>query len=391
MSTSSIASFARGIFPQRQDSNSSIQANLARSVFALCFEEGCILFLLVMCQALNILDGRTRRTHWIGSLFVLVFLVIVFIPLVQCLLFTYRAGSRTKSSIGSRIVYTGVPFLLYLFAFSYVPLPRNLAPSGIFTNAVARMTVLGTLILGLLSGFGAVSTAWSFQPFVDKSNIVTEKDVNQAAASLARVRADLVERQREAQQTESSEPSSGWFPTNFFKQSASSAIHQEINGMMALESQMARNLESLQARRAELQFRETWKGRIFVAIGKVFAIYCVFRIISSIRNVIFGPSAESGGTSSPDIITYLLARFFALFPDIPLSQQDVASLSRQISLLLVGCIILGSVRTVLRQVGGLLKLSSRTIGAAFLLLFLAQLMGTYLLSTLIQLRTSFPP
>ncbi|KAG8818078.1 hypothetical protein FRC19_010881 [Serendipita sp. 401] len=236
------------------------------------------------------------------------------------------------------------------------------------------MTVLGTLILGLLSGFGAVSTAWSFQPFVDTSNIVTEKDVNQAAASLARVRADLVERQREAQQTESSEPSSGWFPTNFFKQSASSAIHQEINGMMALESQMARNLESLQARRAALQFRETWKGRIFVAIGKVFAIYCVFRIISSIRNVIFGPSAESGGTSSPDIITYLLARFFALFPDIPLSQQDVASLSRQISLLLVGCIILGSVRTVLRQVGGLLKLSSRTIGAAFLLLFLAQLM-----------------
>ncbi|KAG8797425.1 hypothetical protein FRC18_008964, partial [Serendipita sp. 400] len=253
------------------------------------------------------------------------------------------------------------------------------------------MTVLGTLILGLLSGFGAVSTAWSFQPFVDTSNIVTEKDVNQAAASLARVRADLVERQREAQQTESSEPSSGWFPTNFFKQSASSAIHQELSGMMALESQMARNLESLQARRAELQFRETWKGRIFVAIGKVFAIYCVFRIISSIRNVIFGPSAESGGTSSPDIITYLLARFFALFPDIPLSQQDVASLSRQISLLLVGCIILGSVRTVLRQVGGLLKLSSRTIGAAFLLLFLAQLMGTYLLSTLIQLRTSFPP
>ncbi|KAG8751857.1 hypothetical protein FRC14_007559, partial [Serendipita sp. 396] len=219
MSTSSIASFARGIFPQRHDSNSSVQANLARSVFALCFEEGCILFLLVMCQALNILDGRTRRTHWRGSLFVLVFLVIVFIPLVQCLLFTYRAGSRTKSSIGSRIVYTGVPFLLYLFAFSYVPLPRNLAPSGIFTNAVARMTVLGTLILGLLSGFGAVSTAWSFQPFVDTSNIVTEKDVNQAAASLARVRADLVERQREAQQTESSEPSSGWFPTNFFKQS----------------------------------------------------------------------------------------------------------------------------------------------------------------------------
>ncbi|KAG8808241.1 hypothetical protein FRC17_004037, partial [Serendipita sp. 399] len=186
--------------------------------------------------------------------------------------------------------------------------------------------------------------------------------------------------------------SSSWLPTNFFKQSgtartfifpqsnsltseiASSAILQEINGMMALESQMTRNIESLKAKRAEIQFRQTWKGRVFVAIGKVFAIYCIFRIISSVRNVIFGPSAESAGTSSPDIITYLLARFVALFPRIPLSQRDIASLSRQISLLLVGCIILGSVRAVLRQVGSLLKLSSRTIGAAFLLLFLAQLM-----------------
>ena len=33
----------------------------------------------------------------------------------------------------------------------------------------------------------------------------------------------------------------------------------------------------------------------------------------------------------------------------------------------------------------------RSIGAAVMLLLLAQLMGTYLLSTLVSMRTSFPP
>src|SRR4051812_16341031 len=94
----------------------------------------------------------------------------------------------------------------------------------------------------------------------------------------------------------------------------------------------------------------------------------------SIRNVLFGPSSGSSGTSSPDIVTYLIARFAALFPTIPLTPDNVASIARQISLLLVGCIILSSVRAVLWQVGRLIKSNSKTTGAAFLLLFLAQLM-----------------
>ena len=54
--------------------------------------------------------------------------------------------------------------------------------------------------------------------------------------------------------------------------------------------------------------------------------------------------------------------------------DEVASVSRQLSLLLVGFIILSSVRLILERVGRVLKVSSRTLSAAFLLLLLAQLM-----------------
>ncbi|KAG8740850.1 hypothetical protein FRC12_015857, partial [Ceratobasidium sp. 428] len=65
--------------------------------------------------------------------------------------------------------------------------------------------------------------------------------------------------------------------------------------------------------------------------------------------------------------------------------------ARQISLLLVGGIVLSSIRVVLVGVGRILRVTSRSLLASLALLILAQLMGTYLLSTLIQLRTSFPP
>lgn len=57
---------------------------------------------------------------------------------------------------------------------------------------------------------------------------------------------------------------------------------------------------------------------------------------------------------------------------------------------LVGVIILSSIRLVLTGVARVLRVTNRKLGVSIMLLLLAQLMGIYLLSTLIQLRTSFP-
>jgi len=59
----------------------------------------------------------------------------------------------------------------------------------------------------------------------------------------------------------------------------------------------------------------------------------------------------------------------------------------------VGVIITGSIRRVLHGAARALRATpaSRNRVASLVLLVLAQLMGIYLLSTLVQLRTSFPP
>lgn len=141
------------------------------------------------------------------------------------------------------------------------------------------------------------------------------------------------------------------------------------------------------------------------------------------------PSTANGQTqlSYPDILTHLI---LTLFPSTPYTATQLTSVMRQLNLLLVGVIIAGSVRRVLKGVARALKLSGgggvggrkerERIGEVVVLVLgevmvrvlpfpyshtsalrreciltpshiSPRLQGIYLLSTLIQLRTSFPP
>lgn len=68
-----------------------------------------------------------------------------------------------------RIVFSTICVALYLLAFSFIPLPGALVVSDNLSTTLARLIVLGTLVLGLLSGFGAVSSSWAFLPSKNKA------------------------------------------------------------------------------------------------------------------------------------------------------------------------------------------------------------------------------
>lgn len=55
---------------------------------------------------------------------------------------------------------------------------------------------------------------------------------------------------------------------------------QEIHGLQALEHQMTRNLDALRRRRDTARYAKTVQGRILNFGGRIFAIYCVFRVVS---------------------------------------------------------------------------------------------------------------
>ncbi|OCB86065.1 hypothetical protein A7U60_g6963 [Sanghuangporus baumii] len=161
---------------------------------------------------------------------------------------------------------------------------------------------------------------------------------------------------------------------------------------------MDRNLEEMRNLYANSRYDRTLQGRIIRWAGFLFALYCAFRTLSCILDTL-SPfqsssndiSSEESKSSYTDLIAHFLTYLVSLLPFVYLNAGGISAIARQVSLGLVGIIILSSVRFVLRAVSRILKITSQNLGASLLLLILAQLMGTYLLSTLVQLRTAFPP
>ena len=163
------------------------------------------MFLLLMSQAFDLLGSRyvcrtdgyrvlfvhqslcssTRLLNWNISLSLLLAAILVFIPLSYSLVVSDSITgtgvhdlhrlvrlhphditglrSRQRPSI-FRIFLNFIPVGLFLFFLEMIPLPSALPTSGIIVTTLSRLTVLGTIILGLLSGFGAINTAWVYFP-----------------------------------------------------------------------------------------------------------------------------------------------------------------------------------------------------------------------------------
>ncbi|KZP33174.1 G protein-coupled receptor 89 [Athelia psychrophila] len=369
---------------------------LSRSLFSASFSESCMMLLMLMFQGIDLFRPRARLFNWEVSLFVLLAIILLFIPISLSVVLTMGPSHPDKSrkrSIVTRAAIITTPVALYLFLLSRIPLPESLASTGFTAMTLSRLVFVGIVILGLLSGFGAVSNAWAFFPlFMRHRAITTEGELSTSQQSLARIREDLYSRRAAMERETKSKPQaeSTWY-SRVVPTFTTSELSQELQGLEALENNMARNVEALQERRDNAKFAGTLKGRVFNWGGQLFAVYCVFRVISSTLNVLIPSRSQGASRNYPDLITHLLAYLLSLVPAITMSLDDVAVISRQISLALVGVIILSSMRMLLRGVTRALRVTSRNLGASLMLLLLAQLMGIYLLSTIVQLRTSFPP
>ncbi|KAJ7704021.1 Abscisic acid G-protein coupled receptor-domain-containing protein [Mycena rosella] len=440
---SPITQTARESVRKPQGRTETIYSALSSNVFAGCFSESCMLFLLLMLQGLSVFSARTRLLNWRLSLFLLLTCILVLIPFLLSLLLTAPPDSAPRPrSAAPRLVFSVLCVALYLFLLSCIPLPPALAAADRMTATLSRLVVLGTIVLGLLAGFGAVSSSWAFLPSRHPLTTPTEQDIVTAEYALSSVRDDLDQRRSEAARRAAAQQTDTSWVSRVMPSFRGDEHAQELRGLEALEHQMARALEQLRARRAAGRYAGTLRGRLATAGGRLFALYCVFRFASSLANVLAPAFPPTDTTSSPDTETTRSSSLDALAAWL---RAD----GRHVGLVLVGVIILSSIRRVLRGVTRVrallphalllrppptvfpapspgsslvprplgyplaaslapstpshtdtslttdatqaLRVTSRHLGASLMLLLVAQLMVIYLLSTIVQLRASFPP
>ena len=174
---------------------------LARMVFSWTFTEASLLFVLLLCQATDTLSAPQRAAHFQFSLYALLAIHTILIPQSIALLVLSSAPAVLRS-VPRAIFASCIPVLLSLILLSYIPPFTVESDPPFLSRTLSRLVVLGTTILGLLSGFGAVTRAWDFLPSSSTTSknhdaVPTEEDIRSTEAGLQSVLKDLQTREDE--------------------------------------------------------------------------------------------------------------------------------------------------------------------------------------------------
>ncbi|GAA6051262.1 hypothetical protein JCM3770_006784, partial [Rhodotorula araucariae] len=348
---------------------------LSTALFCLSFSESGMLFTLLLFG--DVVSERARDYNWSLSLLALLSLIVFVIPFGLCLLLTHRS----RSNFARTFLLTFVPFALYLFLFwrfgSLIADQLVVEGShtlGLVNELLSRICVPGVVLIASLSGGGAVNTAWEAYEWrsVSASEAVTDSQVTQAERALSRTRLDLQQRHRSLALAQGSaareaESAAGQSLLSRWTSSSPAAKHLkslelEVAAMEKMERQMTQDVARLKRRKVMREMGRSWKGRLWLAAGWLFSVYCMWRVFVSCINLVFGYTRTShqhaplpgdeveGAPQTPvqgtDLVTSLLTRV-AVGLDIEL---DVATWSRLLGLMLIGGILLANMRNVLSSV-----------------------------------------
>ncbi|CAG8488204.1 10169_t:CDS:10 [Ambispora leptoticha] len=274
-------------------------------------------------------------------------------------------------------------------------------PDDIFIQSgMSRVGVIGVTIMAILSGFGAVNSPYATLFFFLRQ--VTDADIQSAEKKYLQIIEQIMNKKRRIliiqtrQKNNVNEHNNnrsrvGGFVMKMFNTVAGGmgadgenigTLRQEITGLENLARQLFLDIDDLYQEKGRLEYSKTWKGQYFNYLGYIFSVYCIYKIVMASINIIL--SRNTGPASDP--ITYgltLAIKYINLEMDVPFWSQ-------QLSFLFVGLMIIFSIRGLLIQLLKFFRAVSNSVSRSNIVLFLAQIMGMYFLSSVMMLRMSLP-
>ncbi|KAL1923893.1 uncharacterized protein VTP21DRAFT_6928 [Calcarisporiella thermophila] len=363
-------------------------------VFALTFSCSCTLFELIIMEILNILSIGARWFHWKLALSVLLFHVIILIPFYQCYLFLSQAQEgflRRNALLFSPLIWA-VYFYLFWKVGAHFPIMSTETSAGFNEFGLSRVGVLGVTLMAVLSGFGSVNSPYTMLFLFLRP--VSGADIQSAERKYVRIMDMITAKKKrialaEMRYKASTEHSRmGGIMRRVFSSvgmgtsgESLSSLKEEVQILESLSRQLFSDIDDLYMEREKLIIARTWRGKYFNILGYIFSIYCVYKLVIAATNIIFNR------IGSTDPITNALT----LLINHMNVDMDVQFWSQQLSFFFVGIIILCSIRGLLIQLMKFFKAFSSSISPSNVVLFLAQIMGMYFLSTVLLMRMNLPP
>ncbi|CAI5522601.1 unnamed protein product, partial [Closterium sp. Naga37s-1] len=385
-------------------------------LFAAVFALSCNLLQLVLFEILPVLGTSARLWNWRFDLSLLLALLLIVLPCYHSFLVLANTGMRRERAAAGAVVFLGG--FLYLFWRMGISFPMPTPDKGLFTVAqmVSRVGVIGVTLMAVLSGYEAVNLPYTYLSLfireIDEAEIGTlerrlrhgmemlvgkkkrsllmrmhldrthphlmqELHGNARGASVLRRFVGLLMRApREEERDEESMRLKG-YPPLLLELHATEA---EIKALEALTRSLFLDICTLREEKAAMAYSRTWKGHVKNIFGYIGSAYCIAKMYTSTRTII---TKEVGMGDPVTRALGFILKFFHISLNVPLVSQYV-------SLVFIGILITVSIRGFLTNLTKFLSaVSGGASGASSnAVLFLAEIMGTYFVSSILLIRNS---
>nr|XP_032524585.1 Golgi pH regulator [Danaus plexippus plexippus] len=373
---------------------------LVQLIFSVTFALSCTMFELIIFEIIGYLDSSSRYFHWNLGLYSLLFMLIALIPFYIAYFCISNVRFVTKNVIRP---LTMMVWFIYLYFFWKIgdPFPILSPKQGIFSieQGVSRIGVIGVTVMALLSGFGAVnypytSMAIFIRPVTQSDVLSIEKKLLQTMdmVLVKKKRIALAESNSNRNYMNQSVENRGFW-SNILSSVGNIAnplshntenitqLRQEISALEELSRQLFLEAHDARSMREKIEWSRTFQGRYFNFLGYFFSLYCIWKIFISTINIVFDRVGKKDPvTRGLELVVHWLGL-----------NIDVSFWSQHVSFILVGCIVLTSIRGLLLTLTKVCYILNLRYSSNIIVLILAQIMGMYFCSSVLLMRMNMPP
>nr|XP_033797895.1 Golgi pH regulator B isoform X3 [Geotrypetes seraphini] len=337
-----------------------IRQYVVQVVFSVTFAFSCTMFELIIFEILGLLNSSSRYFHWKLNLCVILLVLVFVVPFY----IGYFIISNIQLLHRKRLVFACIIWLTFMYFFWKLgdPFPILSPKHGILSieQLISRVGVIGVTLMALLSGFGAVNCPYTYMSYFLRN--VTDADILSLERRLLQTmdmivskkkRIAMIRRSMFQKGEVNSKPAGFWGMIKSVTTSTPvsenlSLIQQEVSALEELSRQLFLETADLHATKERIEYSKTFQGKYFNFLGYFFSIYCVWKIF--------------------------MVKFW----------------SQHISFILVGIIIVTSIRGLLITLTKFFYAISSSKSSNVIVLFLAQIMGMYFVSSVLLIRMSMP-
>uniref|UniRef100_A0A3Q2Y0F3 G protein-coupled receptor 89B n=1 Tax=Hippocampus comes TaxID=109280 RepID=A0A3Q2Y0F3_HIPCM len=362
MFTSQVLFFGFGwlFFMRQLFKDYEVRRYVVQVVFSVTFAFSCTMFELIIFEILGALSSSSRYFHWKLNLYVILLVLIFVVPFY----IGYFVVSNIRLLHRQRLLFACMVWFTFMYFFWKLgdPFPILSPKHGILSieQLISRVGVIGVTLMALLSGFGAVNCPYTYMSYFLRN--VTDSDILALERRLLQTMDMIVSKKKRIAMTrrqmyqrgEDQNKQTGlWgmIKSVTSPQTGSenlSLIQQEVDALEELSRQLFLETVDLQATKERIEYSKTFQGKYFNFLGYFFSIYCVWKIF--------------------------MVKFW----------------SQHISFILVGIIIVTSIRGLLITLTKFFYAISSSKSSNVIVLVLAQIMGMYFVSSVLLMRMSMP-